>query len=154
MAKARKVRCIETGEVYNSCKEASIKLGLSESAVSKIIRGIWKESKGYHFELIEEETEEEQMYLTTTNKQGETIPVIDSREVARMMGIPHKYVLEYIEGNESSGVISIAKVIAKRGTDIGAYFIPSTHLINNREFRSYLVTAYLYKGIAVHSRGF
>ena len=140
MAKARKVRCIETGEVYNSCKEASIKLGLSESAVSKIIRGIWKESNGYHFEVVEEETEEEQMYLTTTNEQGETIPVIDSREVARMMGIPHGSVLEYIEGKESKGVIGISKVIAKRGIDIGAYFIPNTFLVNNREYRSYLVT--------------
>ena len=142
MAKAKKVRCIETGEVYNSGKEAERKLGLSENAVYKVLRGSSKTAKGYHFEYVEEETEEEpeQMYLITTNEQGEPIPVIDSREVARMMDIPHSRVLDYIEGNESNGVVSIAKAIAKRGTAIDSYFIPSTYLVNNKECKCYLCT--------------
>lgn len=141
MAKARKIRCIETGEVFDFCREADRKLGLSESTVSKVLRGSRKTAKGYHFEYVEVETEEEQMYLTTTNEQGETIPVIDSREVARMMGIPHKNVLEYIEGSKSNGVISIAKVIAKRGTLVTEYFIESSYLTNNNlKGKCYLVT--------------
>ena len=137
---ARKVRCIETGEVYNSYAETSRAIGVTPNSIRLAVIGKQESTKGLHFELIEEETEEEQMYLTTTNKQGETIPVIDSREVARLMGIPHKSVLKYIEGDESSGLIGIAKVIAKKETDIALYFIPSTHLVNNREFRGYLVT--------------
>ena len=139
--KARKVRCIETGEVYNSCREADRKLGLSECAVSKVLRGISKTAKGYHFEYVEVEPEPEQMYLTTTNEQGETIPVIDSREVARMMGKRHDEILMYIEGNESIGVISIAKVIAKQGALVSDYFIESSYLSNNnRKGKCYLVT--------------
>ena len=142
MANAKRVRCIETGEVYNSGKEAERKLGLSENAVYKVLRGSSKTAKGYHFEYVEvePEPEPEQMYLTTTNEQGEPIPVIDSREVARMMGIPHSRVLAYIDGNESNGVVSIAKAIANIGTAIDAYFIPNTYLANNKVCKCYLCT--------------
>lgn len=138
--KARKVRCIETGEVYNSQNEAGRKLGLSSCTMSNVIRGIQESAKGLHFEFVEEEPEEEQMYLTTTNEQGETVPVIDSREVARMMGKRHDEILWYIEGNESSGVISIAKVIAKQGALVSDYFIESSYLNNNKKGKCYLVT--------------
>ena len=140
---ARKIRCIETGEVYNSCNEAGRKLGLSGCTISRVIRGIQESVKGLHFEFVEEEEEpeeEEQMYLTTTNEQGETVPVIDSREVARMMGKTHVEILWYIEGHESSGVISIAKVIAKQGALVSDYFIESSYLNNNKKGKCYLIT--------------
>ena len=140
---ARKIRCIETGEVYNSCNEAGRKLGLSGCTISRVIRGIQESVKGLHFEFVEEEEEpeeEEQMYLTTTNEQGETVPVIDSREVARMMGKTHMEILWYIEGHESSGVISIAKVIEKKGALLSEYFIESSYLNNNKKGKCYLVT--------------
>lgn len=141
---ARKIRCIENSEVYNSCGEAEIKLGLSKNTVSKVLRGIGKTVKGYHFEYIEvePESEPEQMYLTITNEQGETIPVIDSREVARMMGKEHVEILYYIEGNKNSGVISIAECLEKQGALLSDYFIPSSFTVNNnnREYRCYLCT--------------
>ena len=77
---------------------------------------------------------------TVQNKQRELIPVLDSREVARMMGISHIQLLRYIEGSKSCGVIGIAEVISKVGTSIDGYFIPSTYLVNNREYRSYSST--------------
>ena len=141
---ARKIRCIETGEIYNSCNEAGRKLGLSGCTISRVIRGIQESVKGLHFEFVEEEEEEpeeeEQMYLTTTNEQGEPVPVIDSREVARMMGKTHMEILWYIEGHESSGVISIAKVIEKKGALLSEYFIESSYLNNNKKGKCYLVT--------------
>lgn len=140
MAKARKVRCVETGEVFDFCREAEIKLGLSESAVSKVLRGSRKTAKGYHFEYVEVESEPEQMYLTTTNEQGETIPVIDSREVARMMGVTHGYLLKCIEGG--AGVVGILPTLSYHGIKSCDYFVPSSfkQSNNNAEFRSYLVT--------------
>ena len=139
--RARKVRCIETGEVYNSYREAGKAIGVAPCSVRKVVLGEQESTKGLHFEAVEENIHEgRNLSPAVQNEQVETIPVIDSREVARMMGISHRHVLEYIEGNESSGVIGISKVIAKRGTDIGVYFIPSTFLSNNREYRCYLVT--------------
>ena len=153
--KVRKVRCIETGEVYNSCNEAERKLGLSKNIVCKVVKGIRKAAKGYHFEYVEEETE--QMYLTTTNEQeverlqltveneqGETIPVIDSREVARMMGKKHVEILRYIEGNTTKGktyAIGILPTLLSKGFDLSAYFIESSYInANNRRDRCYLCT--------------
>ena len=154
--KARKVRCIETGEVFDCCIEAGRKLGLPKSAVSKIIRGTQKSAKGLHFEVVEEDAQEEEeltptvqneqelgvVPVTVTNEQGETVPVIDSREVARMMGKSHAEVLRYIEGDKNSGIISIAECLVKAGASLSGYFIESSYLntINNRKHRCYLVT--------------
>ena len=141
--KVRKVRCIETGEVYNSCAEADRKLGLSESTISKVIRGSMKTAKGYHFEVVEENAQDGgNLPITVTNEQGETVPVIDSREVARMMGRKHRDIIDYIEGNKSTGVISIAECLVKQGASLNGYFIESNYLSdnNNKKCKCYLVT--------------
>lgn len=153
--KAIKVRCIETGEVYNSCSEASKAIGVAASSISRVVSGKQESIKGLHFEAVEENTKEGEgltltvqneqeggkLPLTVQNEQGEPIPVIDSREVARMMGKEHSEILGYIEGRESCGVISIAKVIAKQGVLVSDYFIESSYLTSkNRKGKCYLVT--------------
>lgn len=139
--KARKIRCVETGEVFASYREAGKAIGVNYTPIRRVVLGEKKSVKGLHFEFVEENAQEGvELPVVVQNEHGEPIPVIDSREVARMMGISHSNILKYIEGDESSGVISIAKVIAKVGTAIGDYFIPSTYLANNRECRCYLVT--------------
>ena len=139
--KIRKIRCIETGEVYNSQNEAGKKLGVKQQAIAGVLKGKQKQTGGYHFEYVEEESEPEQMYLTTTNEQGEPVPVIDSREVARMMDKRHEDILRYIEGKESSGIISIAECLAKQGVLVSDYFIESSYIADNgTKCRCYLVT--------------
>ena len=140
--KARKVRCIETGEVYNSCAEAGRAIGVSKRSVRLVVIGEQKSTKGFHFEFVEEEEEkEEQMISCITNEQGEPIPVIDSREVARMMGKRHEEILGYIEGNKISGVTSIAEVLLRQDVSINEYFIESSYLTDkNRKCKCYLVT--------------
>ena len=145
MAKSReaiKVRCIETGEVYNSYSEAGKATGVSHVSVRAVVIGEKESVKGLHFEAVEEnEQEVEGLQLTVTNEQGETIPVIDSREVARMMGKEHWEILRYIEGEESTGVISIAECLAKHGALLSEYFIESSYFSNkNRKGKCYLVT--------------
>lgn len=52
---AKKVRCIETGIVYNSGQECAKAMGLDASHISKCCRGVAKSHKGYHFEFVIEE---------------------------------------------------------------------------------------------------
>ena len=46
----RSIRCVENGTVYSSIREASDKLGIYYSAISKVLRGVHKSTKGMHFE--------------------------------------------------------------------------------------------------------
>ena len=48
---ARKIRCIETGEVYNSCAEAGRAIGVDASLVNKVVSGEKKVQKDYTLKL-------------------------------------------------------------------------------------------------------
>ena len=143
--KARKVRCIETGEVYNSYAEAGKAIGITHSSIRLVALGKQESVKGLHFEVVEENVQEvEVLPSTITNEQGETVPVIDSREVARMMGRTHSEILGYIEGGTTKGrtyATGILPTLLSKGFDLSAYFIESSYTttINNRE-KCYLCT--------------
>lgn len=49
----KKVRCVETGEVFESYKNAAEKLGLNRSHVSQAVSGRVPTAKGYHFERVD-----------------------------------------------------------------------------------------------------
>ena len=154
--KARKVRCIETGEVYNSVREAGRAIGADVSLISRVLSGKIESAKGFHFVAVEENAqeggnlpltvenaqEEEKLPLTVQNEQGETVPVIDSREVARMMGKAHSEILWYIEGKvrgdkQITGILPTLQGEQLIPTD---YFIESSYTVNNRKKRCYLCT--------------
>ena len=154
--KAKKVRCIETGEVYNSVREAGRAIGADVSLISKVVSGKLQSAKGFHFVAVEENAqeggnlpltventkEEEGLTLTVQNEQGEPIPVIDSREVARMMGKAHSEILWYIEGKvrgdkQITGILPTLQGEQLTTTD---YFIESSYTVNNRKKRCYLCT--------------
>lgn len=46
-------KCIETGVIYYSAREAARQMGLQQSAISKCCRGKQKTSGGFHFEYVE-----------------------------------------------------------------------------------------------------
>lgn len=51
---SKKVRCIETGEIYSSITLASASKGISSpSGISAAIKGRYKTSGGYHWECVE-----------------------------------------------------------------------------------------------------
>ena len=122
----RKIRCIETGEVFSTQSEASRKLGINQSMISAVLLNKRKSAGGYSFEYAEDLPEPEQMYLTITNEQGETIPVIDSREVARMMDTQHRYIIRYIEGDGT--LVGIIPVLNQSSFSTCKYFIESSYL--------------------------
>ena len=141
--RARKVRCIETGEVYNSYREAGKAIGVTATCISRAVSGRQENAKGLHFEAVEENVQEVGSFpVTVTNEQGELIPVLDSREVARMMGKEHWEILEYIEGKvKSNGQITGILPTLQGGQLISTdYFIESSYTVNNRKKRCYLCT--------------
>ena len=140
--KARKVRCIETGEVYNGYNEAGRATGISKDSVRRVVLGTQESAKGFHFEAVEENIQEvEVLPSTIQNEQGELIPVLDSREVARMMEKDHRDIIDYIEGNKNRGIISIAEVLLRQDVPVSEYFIESSYLTNNNtKYKCYLIT--------------
>ena len=50
---------------------------------------------------------EKELTKTITNDEGKKIPVIDSREVAEMLGKEHKYLLREIEGSKEGNTVGI-----------------------------------------------
>ncbi len=71
-------------------------------------------------------------------KSGREIPVIDSREVAEMLGKEHKYILRDIEGTDT--VVGIIPTLESANLHSQNYFIPTTYKAGTREYKCYLVT--------------
>lgn len=49
----RKIICLENNVIYSSMKEASQKLNVNEAGISKVCRGIMKQTNGFHFKYYE-----------------------------------------------------------------------------------------------------
>lgn len=66
-AVSKKVICIETGEIFNSAKEAGEKVGLyNGSAIIACCRGRFQTSKGLHWKYLDD-------YRSTTIENIQTI---------------------------------------------------------------------------------
>lgn len=52
-AQGKLVRCIETGVIYYSTREAGRQTGLNQSHISKVCRGERKTTGGYHWEFVD-----------------------------------------------------------------------------------------------------
>lgn len=50
----RKIYCFENEKIYESQAQAAKELGLDQGNISRVCRGIFKQTGGYHFEFIEE----------------------------------------------------------------------------------------------------
>ena len=53
-AKNERVRCVESGVVYNSAKEASILTDTCRSSISNCLKGKREKAGGFHWERVEE----------------------------------------------------------------------------------------------------
>lgn len=49
------IRCVETGDEFESMEEAAKRMGTYQSNISHVIQGRRKTANGFHFELIEDE---------------------------------------------------------------------------------------------------
>lgn len=83
--------------------------------------------------------------IKITNAEGREINVIDSREVAEMLGKEHREILNYLEGrydkNGKEKVTSIIKVLLKEHLPLANYFIESSYKDGSgKSNKCYLVT--------------
>lgn len=49
---AKRVMCVETGEIFESCREASKAMGLSKNSIVTTVNGYQKTAGGYHWQLM------------------------------------------------------------------------------------------------------
>ena len=81
--------------------------------------------------------------VITTN---DGVNVIESREVARMIGKEHKDVLRMIDGYEPKDgskkrkIVGIIPTLAKGNITPSKYFVESSYSNNNRQYKCYLCT--------------
>ena len=78
--------------------------------------------------------------LTITTNEGKEKYVIDSREVAEMMGRNHEDIMKMIKGSGKN--LGIIPILEKMNLKISDYFIESTYKIedNRKTYKCYLVT--------------
>lgn len=70
---------------------------------------------------------EKELTKMITNEEGKNIPIIDSREVAEMIGKTHAELLKEIEGRKDKKGIGIIPVLTKGNFHLVDYFIESTY---------------------------
>lgn len=79
--------------------------------------------------------------MQTITMEGKEIPVIDSREVAEMLGKQHKLLLREIEGSKDGKTVGIIPTLASANFAPTNYFIESTYKdIQNKNRKCYLCT--------------
>lgn len=85
---------------------------------------------------------EKELTKVITNEEGKNILVIDSREVAEMIGKTHAELLKEIEGRKDSKNVGIIPTLEKGKFHVSEYFIESSYKTdnNNKSYKCYLVT--------------
>lgn len=70
---------------------------------------------------------EKELTKVITNEEGKNIPVIDSREVAEMLGKSHSAVLKDIQGSNDGKTVGIIPTLLKSNFDLSKYFIENSY---------------------------
>ena len=82
----------------------------------------------------------ERKEMQTITMEGKEIPVIDSREVAEMIGKTHSALLKDLQGTKDGKSIGIIPTLEKSNFDLSNYFIESSYKAGTRECKYYLCT--------------
>ena len=78
--------------------------------------------------------------LTITTNEGKEMYVIDSREVAEMMGKTHGALLKDLQGSKDGKSIGIIPTLEKSNFDLSNYFVESSYKAGTKEYKCYLCT--------------
>ena len=78
--------------------------------------------------------------LTITTNEGKEIFVIDSREVAEMMGKTHSALLKDLQGSKDGKSIGIIPTLEKSNFDLSNYFVESSYKAGTKEYKCFLCT--------------
>lgn len=104
----RKIRCVETGEEFNSITEAALSKGVDRSGLSKVCQGKLHELGGYHWCYAEDENPD-----TTKRKNCRAVLCVETQEA-----FPSAKVASENKGCDASG---ITKVCRGKGKTCGGY---------------------------------
>ena len=78
--------------------------------------------------------------IKITNAEGREIAVIDSREVAEMLGKTHSALLKDLQGSKDGKSIGIIPILEKSNFDLSNYFVESSYKAGTKEYKCYLCT--------------
>lgn len=78
--------------------------------------------------------------LTITTNEGKEIFVIDSREVAEMMGKTHSALLKDLQGSKDGKSVGIIPILEKSNFDLSNYFVESSYKAGTKEYKCFLCT--------------
>ena len=78
--------------------------------------------------------------LMPMTRENKVEYVVDSREVAEMLGKDHKILLRDIEGSKDGKHIGIIPVLVKNHLVLYKYFIKSSYESDGKNYKSYLIT--------------
>ena len=78
--------------------------------------------------------------MKVKTNEGKEVTVIDSREVAEMIGKTHSELLKEIDGRKDGKNVGIIPVLVKGNFHLSNYFIESSYKSGTREYKCYLVT--------------
>ena len=53
-SRGKRVKCVNTGQIFNSTRQAEKETGIHHTTISRICRGILKDCRGFVFEFVEE----------------------------------------------------------------------------------------------------
>lgn len=78
--------------------------------------------------------------IKITNAEGREVTVIDSREVAEMLGKTHSALLKDLQGSKDGKSIGIIPILEKSNFDLSNYFVESSYKAGTKEYKCYLCT--------------
>ena len=78
--------------------------------------------------------------IKVTNAEGKEVTVIDSREVAEMLGKTHSALLKDLQGSKDGKSIGIIPILEKSNFDLSNYFVESSYKAGTKEYKCYLCT--------------
>ena len=109
MANCRPVRCVETGEVFESIAAAAERIGMYQSSVSQAVRGVAETAGGYHWEYEPKEDVVTYDPPKPTKKRHRPIKTIEevqkeaarrSQETGRRIRYAHIQIEETLQMNK------------------------------------------------------
>lgn len=88
-----RVRCIETDQIFISCKYASEEMGIHKSAISAVTRGVRPKAGGYTFEFVvpnsisKEDIEEQIIVLVNEENKNNPLSANNIAQALKVKGI-------------------------------------------------------------------
>ena len=93
MANGIKIKCVETGEVFDSVYRAAIKIQLSDVAIRRVLDNPDRTAGGYHWIIVGETCKSIPVKCVETGRKYKSV-----HEAGRMSGVAYNKILDVLNG--------------------------------------------------------